>query len=83
MAVAPDPIKVKRLRALGQLHAEFRNRNADAPFHPEEHLGSGDYNVQHVEVEADPSDEWEFTQRGLAIVRGELDDELDRILAGT
>jgi hypothetical protein len=81
VAVAPDPIRIKRQRAISGLHAAFRRRNADAPFHPEEHPDSGDYNVQHSEIEADPADEWEFTQRGLAISRGELDDQLDEILA--
>lgn len=83
MAVTPDPIVVKRQRAVSHLHAQFRRANADAPFRPTEHPDSGDYNVQHVDLEADAAAEWEFSQRGLAIVRGELDDELDTILSGT
>lgn len=81
MVVKPDPIVMKRLRALHHLHNAFVRDNADAPFHPEEHVGSGDYNLHHVDIEADADAEWEFTQRGLAIVRGDLDDELDEILA--
>jgi len=74
--VAVSEIRKKRSRAIARLADEFVAANADAPFHPEEHPGSGDYNLHYVFLEADPAAEWEFSQRALAISRGDLDDEL-------
>ena len=72
--MAVSEVVKRRQRALAKLHAEFVRDNIDAPFTPRP--DSGDYNVHHVDVEADPAAEWAFTERANAIMAGELDDEL-------
>lgn len=60
------PERRAKLMALGALHDEFvRAKQADAPFHPEEHEGERDYNLHHVDLEADDD---EFHRRAREIL---------------
>lgn len=78
--MAVSELRKKRLRALARLHSDFVGANLDAPFNVDARPGSGDYNVHHVDLEAGAA-ERDFSQRARQLVRGELDDELDELLA--
>lgn len=77
MAVTPvDEVVKKRLRALARAHDAFVVANLDAPFHPEGRSPQSDYNQHSVDLEAPPEAQRDFSQLGLAIMRGDHDDEL-------
>jgi hypothetical protein len=69
-------LRKRRLRALAKAHEEFVTANLDAPFHPEGRLEGSDYNQHSVDLEAPVDAQDAFRERALAIVHGDVDDEL-------
>jgi hypothetical protein len=69
-------LRKKRLRALARLHTTFVTGHLDAPFHPEGRLEGSDYNQHSVDLEAPVDAQDAFRERALAIVHGDVDDEL-------
>jgi hypothetical protein len=56
MPVRPSPERVAKLAALGKLHDEFVAENAAAAgFEPDGRKPGSDYNVHHVDLDADPA----------------------------
>jgi hypothetical protein len=68
--VRPSEARVRKLRALGDFHAEWTAQHADeAGFHPTEHPKPGsDYNVHHVDLDAPAAAETEFHDRARQIM---------------
>ncbi len=64
----PHPERQRRLDQLAGLHAGFVRANADtAGFNPEGRRTGGDYNVHHVDIDADPAALDAFHRRAAAI----------------
>lgn len=80
--MAVSELAKQRSRAIHAAHQAFlRDGERTLDFRPESRPGSPDYNVQAIDLDADPDLEWEFTQFGLDIDRGRYDDQLDQIIA--
>lgn len=71
--VRPGDAVVKRLNALADLHTKWVQGNAGAAgFKPEEHPKMGsDYNIHHVDLDAQPAALDEFHQKASKIFAGE------------
>ncbi|MEJ7690523.1 MAG: hypothetical protein WKF76_08925 [Nocardioidaceae bacterium] len=58
-----------RLRRLAAAHDAWTMKHlAETPFHPEDHLGSGDYNVHYVDLEASAGAQREWMEISWAIM---------------
>ncbi|MBW6436339.1 hypothetical protein KZ829_21605 [Actinoplanes hulinensis] len=65
----PPPTRAERLRALSAWHAEWERKHAaTTPFRPELHPGESDYNLHHVDVDASPEADREYTLRAREIM---------------
>lgn len=66
----PGPLtEEERQRALGAWHAEWeRKHSATTPFRPDRHPDEPDYNVHHVDADASPEADWEYTRRAREIM---------------
>ena len=84
MAVRPSPIRVKRQQAS---HAVWTRHcaahAARVEPQPDAHAGSPDYAAWWAELEVDSASGWDRSQLQAAIERGDHDDRLDDIIAGT
>ena len=66
----PPPLtREQRMAALGSWHSEWVRRHAaTTPFRPELHAGEDDYNLHHVDLDASPEAEHEYTVRAREIL---------------
>ena len=59
----------RRQRALSAWHAEWTRKHAGTtPFRPDLHPDKPDYNLHHVDVDASPEADWEYTRRAREIM---------------
>ncbi|MBT8225596.1 MAG: hypothetical protein HKP61_11860 [Dactylosporangium sp.] len=75
----PRPTRQERLLALSAWHREWEQKHADStPLRAEEHPEDSDYYLHHVDMDASPEAQWEFTRRAREIMG--LDPETGRLL---
>jgi hypothetical protein len=69
--VRPDPARIARLTALGELHDQWMAANADtAGFDPKGRPKKSDYNIHNADIDPDPAAGAEFAAAAAKIFTG-------------